>query len=237
MRLLVFLFLLGIQQDDFLTFRNSFLDFRLDENGNYLTRNLSGLSPSQLPEKFDDIPNTLSLKYLLDSDSSKLKYKYIAYNYDTDEAKELNIDYKHFAVGKFQHKKFDLLIYSRFDTESENFILRSFDKFGKFIDEIYVNQANYEGGGVSLDKFRFSLISPDSLKVFTYDDAKNPDKANKKIPLVTKVVIEDYAIDSLGRFNKVAVDSMLLSKPLRVYTEFIHMPEGDDPARKYWTLW
>ena len=61
---------------------------------------------------------------------------------------------------------------------------------------------------------------------------------NDKInPLITKVVIEDYVVDSLGKLNKVAVDSKLLSKPLRAYTEFINMPEGDDPARKYWTLW
>lgn len=237
MKLFILLFLLSIQQDDFSTFKNNFPTIRLDENGSYLTRSLSGLSPSQLPGQFNHIPTDLSLKYLLDSDSDKLQYKYVAYNYDTDEAVELNIDYKYFAVGKFQSKEFDLLIYSRFDTESENFILRSFDKSGKFMDEIYVNQSLYEGNGVSLDKFRFSLISPDSIKVFTYDDAENPNKEDKKTPLVTKVVIEDYAIDSIGRFNQVAVDSMLLSKPMNAYLGFIHMPEGDDPARKYYTLW
>lgn len=237
MRLLVFIFLLGIQQDDFSSFRNSFPDIRLDENGNYLTRSLSGLSPSQLPEKFNNLSSPLSLKYLLDSDSSQLQYKYIAYNYDTDEAKEISAYYNHFAIGKLEQEKFDLMIYSRFDPESERFILRSFDKSGNLMDEICINQANYEGGGVSLDEFRFSLISLDSIKVFNYNDIENLNKEDVKTPLVTKVVIEDYAIDSIGRFNKVAVDSMLLSKPMRAYTEFIHMPEGDDPARKYWTLW
>lgn len=237
MKLFILLILLSIQQDDFSTFKNNFPTIRLDENGSYLTRSLSGLSPSQLPGQFNHIPTDLSLKYLLDSDSGKLQYKYVAYNYDTDEAVELNIDYKYFAVGKFQSKGFDLLIYSRFDTESENFILRSFDKSGKFMDEIYVNQSLYEGNGVSLDKFRFSLISPDSIKVFTYDDAENPNKGDEKTPLVTKVVIENYAIDSLGRFNKVAVDSVVLVKPMEVYTKFNNEPEADDPVYKYWTLW
>lgn len=237
MRILVFLFLLGMQQDDFLAFRNSFSDIRLDENKNYLTRSLSGLSPSQLPENFDAISNTLSLKYLLDLDSSKLQYKYIAYNYDTDEAREISTNYKHFAIGKFQQKKFDLMIYSRFDTENENFILRSFNKSGKLVDEIYINQAKYEGGGISLDKFSFSLISRDSIKIFNYHDTNNSDKEVKKTSLVTKVVIENYAIDSLGRFNKVAVDSVLLSKPMGAYMKFNNEPETDDPVYKYWTLW
>ena len=225
-------------QADFPIFTGHFNELRWDEYGNFLTRRLNGLSYSDLPKKFNEIPKPLSLKYLLDSDTSKLQYKYIAYNYDTDESKELVEDYKHYAIGLIKHKSYDLFIYSRFNDEDENFFMKSISKAGKSVDEIAVSQMIHEEGGVGLEVVRFSLISPDSIKVFTYEYAENPDrKENKKTPLVTKVVIEDYAIDSLGKFNKVAIDSMLLSKPMNAYLGFIHMPEGDDPVRKYWTLW
>jgi len=145
--------------------------------------------------------------------------------------------YKHYAVARITNPNFDVVLFSKFDSDSERFFIRSFNKKGSLIDELKINEEVRIGTGASLNRFSSSLISPDSIKVFTYDDAENPNKGDEKTPLVTKVVIENYAIDSLGRFNKVAVDSVVLVKPMEVYTKFNNEPEADDPVYKYWTLW
>ncbi|WP_296622713.1 hypothetical protein, partial [Marivirga sp.] len=126
---------------------------------------------------------------------------------------------------------------SRFDNKAERFVLRSFNKTGKKIDELVVNEEIRSYTSASLDRFSYSLINSDSIKVFNYKDAENPNQEDEKSPLVTKVVIENYAIDSLGRFNRVDVDSVLLSKPMRAYSKFDVEPEVDDPVYKFWTLW
>ena len=237
MRLLFFIFLLVAQQDEFTSFRNSFPDIPLDENGNYLTRSWCGIPYFQLPEKYDEIPVPLSLKYLLGSDSSQLRFKYYAYNYDTDVRTEESMDYKHFAVGKLQQKNFDLMVYSRYNSYSEKFILGSFDKSGNLMDTICVNRKNYLSSGPYFYEFRFSLISPDSIKTFNYGYTESPNQGDKKTSHDMKVVITDHVIDDLGKFSTVAVDSMLLSKSMIAYERFNDVPVEDDPVRKYWTSW
>lgn len=219
-------------------FISLFLKVKYDEYGNYLTRGLNSKDYSDLPNDYTLIADDYSFVYLCDRDSSKFEYEYGLY--DMDEDRDLGVvseRYKHYAVARIANPNFDVVLFSKFDSDNERFFIRSFNKKGYLIDELKVNEEVRTGTGASLDKFTSSLISPDSIKVFNYDDVENPNREDIKTPLVTKVVIENYALDSLGRFNKVGVDSTILSKPMRVYTKFNNEPEPDDPVYKYWTLY
>ncbi len=238
MKYLVFTMFLWIQAGNYLEFISIFPKVKFDEYGNYFSRKLNANCYVDLRNKFANVPDNLSFKYLCDEDSSNFFYEYNLYHMEEGHLIEVVKEkYSHYAITSFQKVNYDMILYSKFDSDNEKLFLRSFNKEGIKIDELLVNEIIYEGSSAGVDKFRFSLINPDSIKVFTYDDAEKPIYKDEKSPWNTKVLIEDYVIDSLGKFNKVAVDSTLLSKPLRSYTEFIHMPEGDDPARKYWTLW
>lgn len=218
-------------------FISLFPKIKYDEYGNYLTRELNSTDYSDLPNDYSRIADDYSFIYLCDRDSSKFEYEYGLY--DMDEDRDLGVvreKYKHYAVARINNPNFDVVFFSKFDSDNERFFIRSFNKKGSLIDELKINEEVRTGTGASLDRFASSLISPDSIKVFTYDDVENLNKEDEKTPLVTKVVIENYAIDSIGRFNKVIVDSVLLSKPMRAYTKFDSEPEPDDPVYKYWTL-
>lgn len=235
--LILIIFLLFLQQD-YQELKELFPKIKYDENGNFLTRSLNAKTYVDLKQEFKRIPDALSFKYLCDSDTSKFIYKYRVFNMDEDQWSDtIRQKFDHYSILRFKKENYDFLIYSKYNTDDQRLFMRSFDSEGHKTDELLINEVAHSETGIDLSRVRFSLIKPDSIKIFNYYDAENPNREDKKTPLVTKVVIEDYAIDSIGRFNKVAVDSMLLSKPMRAYTEFIHMPEGDDPARKYWTLW
>lgn len=229
---------MSVQQDEYKQFVDTFPSLKFDENGNYMTRELNGIDAPELKESYSLLPNNQSFIYLCDRDSSKFYFEYDRYHMEEGHfIGKAKFNYKHYAVTKLEQKNHDLLLYSKFDKWAERYILRTFDKTGGNIDELIVNEEIREYTSASLSRFSHSLISPVSIKVFNYDDVENPSTKDKKTPLVTKVVIEDYVIDSLGRFDKVAVDSIVLSKPMRAYTKFNNEPEPDDPVYKYWTLW
>lgn len=231
---ILFLFI----QTDYHNFKDTFPKIEYDEYGNYLTRNLNKKDYPQLSEEYPLIPESASFTYICDSDSSNFQYKYGLYDMDKDRITRYVTEiYKHFAIFSLTEAHFDLVLYSRFDNKAERFVLRSFNKTGKKIDELVVNEEIRSYTSASLDRFSYSLINSDSIKVFNYKDADNPNQEDEKSPLVTRVVIKNYAIDSLGRFNRVDVDSVLLSKPMRAYSKFDIEPEPDDPVYKYWTLW
>jgi|GEM_PF-4545702 hypothetical protein len=230
--------ILLVQGDSYNDFVNIFPKIEYDEYGNFLTRELSAKTYSNLAKEYDIIPNNLSFKYLCDSDSSKFKYEYGLYNMDEDRyTKFVTEFYKHYAVSSWKKQNYVAVIYSKFDNRKDKFLLRTFNNQGDLVNELTINEYKYEGSGITPEFFSFSLISPDSIKLFTYNDTENPESEDEKSPLVTKVVIENYAIDSLGRFNRVDVDSVLLSKPMRAYSNFDVEPEVDDPVYKFWTLW
>lgn len=233
--LIVFLLLL---QKDYHELAELFPEVKYDENGNFLSRSLNAKNYVDLKSEFKRIPDALSFKYLCDSDTSKFIYKYRVFNMDEDQWSDtIRQKFDHYGIVQFKKENCDFLIYSKYGTDDQRFFMRSFDSEGNKMDELLINEVAHSETGIDLSRVRFSLINPNSVKVFNYYDAENPNKEDTKTPLVTKVVIEDYAIDSLGKFNKLGVDSTVLSKPMSAYTQFIHMPEGDDPARKYWTLW
>lgn len=238
MKYMIITLILCMQSDPYMNFITLFPKAKYDEYGNYFTRKLSTNSYVDLKEQFTLISDNQSFKFLCDEDSSSLFYKYDLYQMEEGYLIEVVKEkYKHYAISSFQRDNYDMVLYSKYDSENERYYLKSFSKEGEKIDELLSNEIIYEGSSAGIDKFRFSIISLDNIKTFTYDDVVNPNKKDKKTPLITKVVIEDYSIDSLGRFTKVAVDSILLSQPVRAYTDFIGQPEGDDPARRYWTLW
>ena len=238
MKSLIIISFLLLFQTDYQQLTEFFPKIRYDENGNLLTRHLNAKSYVDLKNEFKRIPDTLSFKYLCDNDTSKFIYKYRLFNMDEDRWTEMiRKKFDHYGIFQFKKGMHYFLIYSKYDTDDQKFFMRSFDSEGNKADELLINEVAHSEAGIDLSRVRFSLINPDGIKVFSYADAENQNKGNNKTLLVTKVVIEDYAIDNLGRFNKVAIDSMLLHKPMNAYLGFIHMPEGDDPARKYWTLW
>ncbi len=230
--------ILLVQGDAYHNFVNTFPKIKYDEYGNFLSRKLSAKTYSDLAEEYNLIPNGLSFKYLCDKDSLKFKYEYGLYNMDEDRYTEFVTEfYKFYAVSSWIRQDYAAVIYSKFDNRTDKFLLRTFSNLGDLIDELTINEYKYEGSGITPESFSFSLINPDSIKVFTYATLNNPNKEDKKTPLVTNVVIEGYAIDSLGRFNKVTVDSVILFKPIRTYMKFNIEPEADDLVHKYWTLW
>jgi hypothetical protein len=238
MRIQILTILFLVVQTDYDNFKNTFPKIENDEYGNYLTRSLNKKDYPQLSEEYPLIPDSSSFTYICDGDSSKFKFTYGLYDMDKDKVTGyVNQKYKHFAIFSITEPKFDLVLYSRFDNKSERFVVRSFSKKGKKIDELIVNEEIRSYTSASLDRFSYSLINSDSIKVFNYKNVKNPKKEDENSGLVTKVIIENYAIDTLGRFNKVDMDSVLLSKSMSVYTKFDREPEVDDPIYKYWTLW
>jgi hypothetical protein len=215
-----------------------FPEIRYDEYGNYLTRNLNWKTVQDLRKDFKLIPDDQSYVFLCDEDSSKFYFEYDRYHMEEGYFIErARYNYDHYAILKMERENFSIFLYSRFDKWADRFLLRSFDNSGGLVDELVVNEEIRSYTSASLDRFSYSLINSDSIKVFNYKDAENPNQEDEKPPLVTKVVIENYAIDSLGRFNRVDVDSVLLSKPMRAYSKFDIEPEPDDPVYKYWTLW
>jgi len=229
--------LLLIIQGDFDQFIELFPEIKYDEYGNFLTRKLNGKDYSDLQNDYPLISDDQSFFHLCNKDSAKLQYVYGLYDMDkgivTKYVKKL---YKHYAISFFRKEDINFVLYSKFDNQAERFLLVSFDKEGKKVDELVVNQEIRSYTSASLNQFRFSLINPNSIKIFNYEDSENPNKEDNT-PLFTKIVIEDYAIDNLGNFNKVAEDSVVLSKPMRAYSKFNIEPEADDPVYKYWTLW
>ncbi|MEQ9378786.1 MAG: hypothetical protein RIG68_26595 [Imperialibacter sp.] len=229
--------LLFFFQDNFTEFLGLFPKAKMDENGSLLTRALNSKDNSDLLKQYETIPDAHSFSYLCDGDSSKFQYEYGLY--DMDKGEEVGIvkeSYKHAAIASISARNFDMVLFSKFDSDNERYYIRSFDKKGTRIAELMINEEVRVGTGASLVRFSFSLINENRINVFTYCDVKNPNREEEKT-LRTKVVVEDYSIDSLGRFTKVAMDSVFLVKPKGAYANFDSEPEVDDPIYKYWTLW
>lgn len=225
-------------QENYKIFISQFPKVKNDENGNYLTRYLSSKSYTDLAKEYDLVSDDNSFNYLCDKDSSKFQYRYGLYNMDEDRYTGFITEvFKHYAIGYFKKSDYDLILFSKFSDKSEKYILRTFSVRGDLLDELIINEYKYENTGISPEFFRFSLINQDLIKVFTYDDMENIILKDGKPTFSTKVLIEDYEIDSLGKFKKVAVDTVSLHKSLTTYTRFDLEPEIDDPVYKYWTLW
>ena len=162
-----------IQGDSYHDFINIFPEIKYDENGNFLTRKLSAKTYSSLAKEYNLVPNNLSFKYICNNDSSNFKYEYGLYNMDEDRYTEYVTEiYKHYAVSSWKKENYSAFIYSKFDNNTDKFILKTLNNNGNLIDELIINEYKYEGSGITPEFFSFSLINSDSVKVFTFIDAK-----------------------------------------------------------------
>ncbi|WKV10938.1 hypothetical protein [Marivirga harenae] len=152
---------------------------------------------------------------------------------DGNFLKHVKKKHKRYAILSLKKPEYDLLMHATYDDDNNKyFYLQSFDKEGRLIDEKLANQRTIES--IESDAFfQFLIIKKEGFKVFAYSDNENTNIDYKK----TKVVIEEYEIDSIGQFNLSSKDSVFLDKPLFKYSKFDVEPEPDDPVYKYWTLW
>lgn len=232
-----FLFLLSLlSHTDYEDFIHLFSEARYNAKDYYPTRSLNWNDYSDLSDRYSVVPDERSFVFLCDEDSSKLFYEYDLYHmeegYLIEHVKE---EYDHYAIASFRRNNHDMVIYSKYGPDNERYYLRSFDKKGSKVDELMVNEIVYEGTSIVAKKFRFSLINDNSVKIFSYRDSTLYDKDSESNQLVAKVLIEDYTIDSLGRFNLANTDSVFLSKSIQDYRNFNTQPNVDDPIAKYWT--
>ena len=203
--------------------------------GNYLTRSLNWNNYSDL-EKYTIVPDHLSFVYLCDEDSSKFFYEYDLYHMEDGYLiKHVKESYDHYAVASFRKHNYDMFIYSKYGPDSEQYYLRSFDKNGRKIDELMINEIVYAGTSIVAEKFRSSVIENDTIKTFSYKDSLMHNKENNLDQVIANVLIDSYSIDTLGRFHLASTDSVVLSKSIQNYRNFNVQPNADDPIAKYWT--
>ena len=216
-------------------FLELFPEARYNVYGNYLTRSLNWNNYSDL-EKYTIVPDHLSFVYLCDEDSTKFFYEYDLYHmedgYLIEHVKE---SYDHYAVASFKRHNYSMIIYSKYGPDSEQYHLRSFDKNGRKIDELMINEMIYEGTSIVAEKFRSSVIEDDTIKTFSYKDSFIHNEEDNLDQVIANVLIDSYSIDTSGRFHLVGTDSVLLSKPIQNYRNFNVQPNADDPIATYWT--
>jgi len=229
--LLLILMMLQAVRPDYEVFKTNFPSIKWDENGNYLTRHFNNKTFLDLEKEYERLSDAQSYFYVCDQDSSNFFYEYDLYHMEEGYLiKHVKKEYKHYPIFLIERNNYNLIMYSKYDRQNRNYYLRSFNKLGNLVDVKLINQVIL-GDVESNPSFQFSLIKQNGFKIFSYQINENSDD------METKVEMTDYKIDSLGQFTLLSKDSVFLKRSINKYDEFSHMPEGDDPARKYWTLW
>lgn len=228
---LMIIFILQTKIPNYQEFIHKFSKIDWDENGSFLTRQFNAKSFLDLESEYELLSDAESYFYICDQDSSNFFYEYDLYHMEEGYLIEhVKKKYKHYPILSIDRGNYNLIMFSKYDRQNRHYYLKSFNKSGDVVDTKLVNQVIFDNVE-SKPSFQFSLITQDGFKIFDY-------QINDEISeMQTKVKMADYKIDSLGYFKLVSEDSTFLKKSINNYDEFIHMPEGDDPARKYWTLW
>ncbi len=219
---------------DYEAFKKKFPSFKWDENGNYLTRLLNAKSFMDLEKEFELLSDDETYYYACNEDSSRLYFEYDLYHMEEGYLiKHVKKQYKRYAMLSRETDSYDLLMHAKHDDEGDRFYyLQSYDKNGNLIDEIEANK-RITSSIYNSSFYQFLLMQKKGFKVFAY--TTNQDQSHEDMR--TKVVISDYEISDLGKFNFVSKDSVYLEKSDNHYAKFDNEPEPDDPVYKYWTLW
>lgn len=224
--------MLQLGKPDYEAFKTKFPSFKWDENGNHLTRPLNAKSYIDLRNQYSSLTEAENYYYACNQDSSRLYLEYDLYHMEEGYLIErVKKQYKRYAVLSLETERYDLLMHAKHDDDDNRFFyLQSYSKSGDLLDEMEVNQRIYEYAPVE-PFYQYILMQKKGFKLFAY--SRNSVEGEDP----TKVVISDYSIDDLGKFNFVSKDSVFLKNRMGKYANFDTEPWQDDPIYKYWTLW
>ena len=217
---LFFLMFFSIQSE-YHQFISVFPKGKYNGYGYYLTRSLNGKYYSDLLEEYPVLPDSLSFTYLCDEDSSKFFYEYDLYHMEEGYLiKHVKKNYRHHAIASFRRKAYDMVLYSKYSREDRYYYLRTFDKKGNKVDEVVISEAILDNA--SPYSYKTGVLAKDTFSIYSYTDIEEGEAATLENIYKSKVLTDNYKIDSFGRFDLISKDSVFLrscfktSKSLRM---------------------